>query len=206
LNGEPRTARRVRLGLVLTSAALITSACAAGKDSQTSEENPTMDGSNAEVGKIDLRGIAIATPTAEHYFKGNDAMLVGVIANAGDDDDTLTGISTTAAASWGEFDTAKDAQSVIAVDQTGSAATATSVPQPKTSVPITAGARLQFVGQSLDTGAIVLKGLTQDLYPAAEVRVTFTFAKAGTVTMWVPVQISATKGNNETIPPVSGGE
>jgi hypothetical protein len=181
LTGEPRTTRRVRMGLVLTSAALITSACAAGKDSQTTEERPSLDGANADIGKIALRGIAIKTPTDGVYAKGADVDLTGVISNDGGTDDGLVSIATTSATAWTTSGPLK---------AEGAAG-----------ITIPAGEHISFgIGEA--AGEIVLNHIAGKLYPAGKIRVTFTFAKAGPVTRWVPVQISETR-NNLTVPPVS---
>lgn len=50
---------------------------------------------------------------------------------------------------------------------------------------------------------LMLTGLTRTLYTAATVPITFTFAKAGPVTINVPVQISGIAGSS-TVPQLSG--
>ena len=81
MNAKPRTARRAGLTMTLIGAALVTSACANGKEAQTANEKPTLDGNNANVGNMLLRGMVIATPPTGKYSTGEDAALKLVIVN-----------------------------------------------------------------------------------------------------------------------------
>jgi copper(I)-binding protein len=59
-----------------------------------------------------------------------------------------------------------------------------------TPVTVPAGGRMAFGINGTDR-VLVLTGLTGTLFPAGTIPVTFTFAKAGSVTVDVPVQITA---------------
>lgn len=201
---EPRTARRVGLTVLAMCALLITSACAAGKQAQTSNEKPTLDGSNGDVGKIALRAIAIVSPpNGTSYPKGQDALLTGVISNQGGTSDSLTKISTTAAGGFGVFASDADAKAVAAADEASAgSSTGQSSSTAKQSVTIKPGQLISFGIAGTSTNAVLLTGLTGELRPAQDIQVTFTFAKAGSVKMWIPVQLTGTQ-NNEVIPVVS---
>ena len=57
------------------------------------------------------------------------------------------------------------------------------------------------------TYILVLTSLTKPLYPAGSVPITFRFAKAGSVTVTVPVQLSTLpSGSGLTVPPGTATE
>jgi copper(I)-binding protein len=196
--------RRIGLGLVMAAAMLVTSACAAGKQAQTANERPTIDGSNAQIGDIALRDIAIQAPASGTYETGQDAVLIGIIVNDGAKPDQLTDVTTKAANGWGAFKSASDASAVATADQAGTPASASpgaTLPIAGKSVSVKPGERASF-GVPNSTGAILLTDLTGRLYPAQTVKITFRFAHAGSVTMYVPVQITG-KNNSVPIPELS---
>lgn len=122
MSAQPGTVRRIGMGLILVTTALVSSACAAGQQAQTANEKPTFDGTQGSVGKIDLRGVAIEAPDQNSWAAGSDVQLDLVIVNNGDSADTLTGITTTAARSWGGFSSTADAQAVVDADSAGATA------------------------------------------------------------------------------------
>jgi hypothetical protein len=201
---EPRTVRRIALGLAMACAMVITSACAAGKQAATANEKSTHDASDASIGQIALRGIAIASPPdGTSYGKGQDALLVGIISNNGTSTDTLTKIASKSAGGFGVFSSDADAKAVAAADQAGAGSSTGQTPSlAKQSVVIKAGERISFGIPGTSTNAVLLTDLSTTLYPATSIQVTFTFAKAGSVTMWLPVQLTGTQ-NNEVVPVVS---
>jgi copper(I)-binding protein len=203
VNAKPRTARRIGVGLVATAAALLMSACAAGRQAQTAEEKPTLDGSNATVGDIGLRSIAIAPPKSGTYEPGSDVVLIGAIVNEGSTADQLTAVTTSVATGWGAFASADDAKAVIAAQAAGTASTGstTTLPIGGKSISVPPGQRAAF-GLPASTGAVLLTDLKTRLYPAQVVKITFRFKHAGSVTMSVPVQITG-KNNSVPIPELS---
>ncbi len=186
MNAEPATTRRRRVllpavaGLAL---ALSLSACAAGRDAQTADQKPTQDGVNADIGTIALRGVAVQPPSGTSYKAGSNAQLSLVLVNNGSATDRLTAISTSAAGGWSAY------PSVAAADQVAGAAAGTSTSGGTQSVSIPAGGRTSF-GVPDATGGLVLLGTKGTLYPGSVVRVNFTFARAGTVTVPVPVRLT----------------
>jgi hypothetical protein len=104
-----------RLGLaVAIAAALITSACAAGQDAQTAVEHPAIDGTEADVGSMNLRGLVIEPPrgSTPYYATGADAPVKLVVVNSGSSTDKLTSITSSAISDWGAFASAADASAV----------------------------------------------------------------------------------------------
>ena len=145
--------------VVLCGAAL--SACGTGLEAQTYKARTPYDYTNAELGDLSLRNLAIEAPLSDGVLaKGDVATLTGAVVNTGATDDALTSASSDAAA------TAK-----LLVD--GS---------PVTSVPVPAS------GTSGTTWAVSLEGLTKDLRAGQYVTVTLTFDKAGRTTLQVPVR------------------
>jgi copper(I)-binding protein len=198
---EPVCLRRVGIGLVV-AAALLTSACAAGQDAQTAEQKTTLDGTNADLGSIGLRGLAIEAPDAAFYPAGSDAAVKLVLVNSGTRADRLTSITTSSASGWAVYRSTAEADSVqnaaasaLAPAPSSSASTpasSTASPPPvgSTSVPVPAGGRVSY-GVPSATGALLLLHTKGHLYPGMTVELTFTFANAGTIDVAVPIQLSA---------------
>jgi hypothetical protein len=117
VNAEPVTVRRLGLALAV-AAALLTSACAAGQQAGTANELPTLNGTNASVGAIDLRGLVIESPsgTTPYYPIGSDAAIKLVLVNTGTKADQLTSITSTSFSDWGAYATTADADAVVSAD------------------------------------------------------------------------------------------
>ena len=144
---------------VLSGAAL--SACGTGLQAQTYKERTPHEYTNAGVGDLALRNLAIDAPLSGSVITKDDvATLTGTVVNEGTEADALTGASSDAAA------TAK-----LLVD--GS---------PVTSVPVPAS------GTSGTAWAVSLEGLTSDLHVGQYVSITLTFQRAGRTTVQVPVR------------------
>lgn len=184
-----------RIGLAV-AATLLMSACAAGQQAQTAEQSATLDGVNKSVGDIALRGLALAAPVGSAYYRpGSDAELKLVIVNTGSQPDTLTSITSTAVTGWGSFPSSAQAKAV-------QSSTAAKAPQGSQAVDIAAGARTSFGVPETKSVLLLLKTIGK-LYPGSSIDATFTFARAGSVTVTVPIQLSATPGT-ETIKQPSG--
>jgi periplasmic copper chaperone A len=187
------TARRLCVGLAV-SAALLTSACAAGQQAQTADERPTIDGTNVTVGDVKLQALAVAAPTTpKGYPAGSNVNLTVTIVNTGTTQDTLTSISSPSAKAWGYF-------------PSGVASTATSTVSGRHSIPLLPGRRTSF-GLYGSTATLSLIGVTGPsggpLFPAGQIKLTFTFAHSGTGTALVPVQITPNGYENaQTVPPL----
>ena len=196
MSAQRVTARRIGIALAV-AAALLSSACAAGQHAQTADEKPSLDGTNASVGAIDLRGIAIEAPSGStvYYPAGADMQLKIVIVNNAEQDDQLTSITSPAIRGWGAYETTADADAVLNAHAASSApasGTTTDAPLPSAqkSVPIVGNGRVGYSTPEAK-GALLLFGATKSIYSATSIPLTFTFANAGQVTVQVPVALSS---------------
>jgi copper(I)-binding protein len=83
--------------------------------------------------------------------------------------------------------------------------TPTQLPTPSTSVALPAGTSVSWSVPDAK-GALLLMHLKQRLYPGTTVQLTFTFAEAGTITVQVPIALSASAYSSVIPAPTSGGE
>ncbi len=207
--------RRAPLAIGL-AALLAATACSAGQITQTDSQLPAVNGANAGVGAIAIRDVQFAYPHEGHYAEGGEAVLFGALINTGTAADTLVDVTTPVAQDVEvSGDTALPAGVALAVGEPGAefhaeeAATTTTAPT-TTPATTTTGAPTTTEGEEgaatttsapttttsaqATTGAItlgeltiVLKGLTEDLYPGSVYPVTFVFANAGSVTVQLPI-------------------
>jgi copper(I)-binding protein len=182
----PGSSRRTGAGamlVIVTVAAAALTGCAAGQRAATIEQSTVIDGVNATVGDIGLRAVTVvAPPSAASYAKGEDAVLQLLIVNSGQQADQLLGVSSPAASSVKLYPT------LAGVPTASASASSTSAPAQKFAV----GANAQVpIGFAATDKAIVLTGLTAQLYPAQSIPITFQFASAGSVTFKVAVHLAA---------------
>lgn len=193
MNAQPVSARRTRgliAGLIVAGGLVLTSACAAGQQAQTADAKPTLDGTQAQIGNIKLRGIAIVPPAGNSYPAGANARMRLVIANAGNRADNLTGVSSPAFAGWSSFNNALAATANIGGRQT---------------VSVAPGSRASF-GVPDTRSVLVLRASKKRIFPGTTVRITFTFARAGAVSVVVPIQISSPPGSSVVPGPSATGQ
>jgi copper(I)-binding protein len=207
------TALRARFGAVigtLAVCALVLTGCAAGKKAPTAEETPAIDGTNASIGKLLLREVAIAAPKdGPSYAQGSNANLQLVIVNTGTVADSLTAVSTSAAgsvsvtsvssatASSGASGSGSASGSASGSSSTSSSATESSGSSSAAAgsfapVELAPNSSVSF-GIGSGTTVLVLNSLKAQLFPAAVVSVTFQFQNAGSLTVEVPVQLTASE-------------
>ena len=160
LVGSPRYSLRARSPL--------TSACAAGQIAQTANQKPTLDGTEANVGNIGLRGLAIVAPGATFYPVGSNARVRVVIVNSGATGDRLTGDLVVvhhrvALVQQRARRHGQRRRSAGGADREPATASPTECRRP--------GRRS------------LLQGLKTRLFPANSLRLTFTFARAGSITV-----------------------
>jgi periplasmic copper chaperone A len=205
--GTARGSRARRVGAAgLTAAALVAlTSCAAGQVAGSANQTSAIDGVAANVGSINLRAVAVVAPRDKSYPKGADAPLQLVLINSGMQSDTLTSVTSDIAAGAAFYPTGTDALSVLG---TSSSATA-GAPSPSSSaitlpvVPTLAGIEV-VPGQRLSIGladtdkAIVLHGLTRQLFPAESFKVTFAFQNAGSETFSVAVHLAPAPSDRPT--------
>ena len=253
--GATRRRRTAAFGAIAVTAALLTSACAAGRVAQTANQRPSIAGVNAQVGTMAIRDLSIeAPPQGTYYPTGSALRLTGVFVNNGTSSDLLTDISASSVTGWGAYSSITDGDQVVAAasasaagttpsaasspagvpvsasaptsassipssttspDETSSgpapssdssspsdssssssdsatpsaAPTTASLPQAAQTVRVPNGSRTVY-GTPTATGALLLLGTKSRLYPGTTVTLTLTFARAGTVSVAVPIQIT----------------
>jgi copper(I)-binding protein len=164
-------------GLLLAPIAL--SACSAGQVAQTATQNRDKTGAQVNVGDLALRAVELPYPTGGVYQAGSDARLLAGIASTSDSDDTLVSIE------------GPDFESVQVVDPAAPASAPASAPAGATSLDVTVPAdSTLFLGNG--TGpSVTLVGLADEIGVGQSIDVTFTFERAGEITVPVPVGTSA---------------
>jgi copper(I)-binding protein len=185
-----RALRAATVGVLLFSP-LVISACSAGQVNQTSTQLRDKVGPEVQVGDLTLRGMQLAYPTSGSYAPGDNAQLQMSIVNSGPEDDALVGIKGTG---FSEVRVTGSASGTVVAPSPSAGATTTPPPAPATTsggaraVDITIPSNSSvFLGQNAPT--ITLVNLRQELTPAQTLDVTFTFRKAGDVTVPVPVAV-----------------
>ena len=188
--------------------------CAAGKSAETAQEKPSgLDGTEGQIGRIRLEGVALHTPTSTYWARGADVPLSLYIANTGTSADTLVNVSSPAfTGGWAVVpsNTLTPGPSASAANPFTSSASSSAPSAPSSGAPqsvaahsaVSLGLTNLAPGGQMSPEALVLKGLapkSSPLYPSMTVNITFTFAKAGQTTLPVPVQLS-TSANSQTLP------
>lgn len=176
---------RRRVAAVLLCGPVL-AACAAGRDAQTALVETVSDAANTNVGQLQVRNVRLATPETSLYGTGANVPLYLTVANRSGSADSLTDV------------TSDDATSVVVMPaDAGGGATGTPGANAGAGQPTPAsGGSLPLpvpTGSALTLGAasahLVLQGIKHPLRPGQSVRVTFTFADAGSTTLTVPVQL-----------------
>ena len=177
MSAQPRT-RGLRAVLVAGGIAVLLAGCAAGQVTSTAEIVPVVDGALATVSTMDLRAIAVAPPTDRSWAEGSSAPLQMFLINNSATPDQLVKVSTDRSAS------------VQVLAQGGVQASAAASAQQAQSIDVP-GDESVSVGFDPGNPQVVLTGLTENLFPAQTISVTFQFAKAGSVTTNVPVRLTS---------------
>lgn len=202
--GKRAATGRVRWGLAVATA-LLASACAAGKQAQTVEETPVNDANDANAGTIALRAVAVEPPSGNYYAKGSSAQLQMVLVNVGSNPDTLTSITSPAFSSWSSLPKTGGASPLaLSSSSVGSLPTAGGTQR----VTLPPGVRVSY-GVPDATRILQVTGIKQVLWPGSAIRVTFTFDRAGSKSVMVPIQLTTPPGTQavggETSSPPGGG-
>ena len=179
--------RGLRALLVAGGIAVLLAGCAAGQVTSTAEIVPVVDGALATVNTMDLRAIAVAPPADRSWAEGTAAPLRMFLINNSADPDQLVKVSS-------------DRSSSVQVVAHGGVEASASPPaaQPTQSIDIP-GDESVSVGFDPGNPQVVLTGLTENLFPAQTITITFQFAKAGSVTTRVPVSLTTPPSNPPTI-------
>jgi hypothetical protein len=217
VNAVPGAARRRRrtagIGAVAVAAAMLTSSCAAGRVAQTIRQRPAIDGVNAQVGSIAVRYLSIEAPSqGTSYPKGSALRLTGVFVNNGRSTDLLTNISSASVTGWGAYSSITGGDQVVAAAAASAAGvsaptsaaspTTSAAPQASQTVRIPAQSRASY-GVPDATGSLLVLGTKAKIYPGSTISLALTFARAGTLTVQVPVQVS-TNPRQASVPAPSG--
>jgi copper(I)-binding protein len=168
----------------LLSSALL-SGCGVGLQAQTYKETGRNDGSSVDLESVLVRNLHIEPPTSGNTLAaGGDAVLTGTLASRDKATDTLTSVTSPAAAS-----VTLAAGAAPAVPRFGGGPVGLDVP----------------AGGALTDWTATLTGLAQPLRAGEYVTVTLTFANAGQTTLRVPVHSGdGDLGNREVIQPPYG--
>lgn len=188
--------------------AVLSAACAAGQHAATADEKPTLDGTQGQVGKMQLEGVAFRTPSGTSYAAGSSVPLKAYIVNNAQTADKLVRVSSSDFS--GGWDVVSTPSLLSGPSGAASSAPAAGITNGSPQ-RIGAGSAAAFGLQNLTpSGAgspesLVLLGYKgpKPLYPGMSIKVTFTFANAGDATLTVPVQISNAP-NGQTLPEQSG--
>jgi copper(I)-binding protein len=169
-----RALRAATMGVLLLSPVVL-SACSAGQVTQTATQVRDKAGAQAQVGDISIREAKLAAPSGGGgYESGDDADLQVAFVNSGSEADTLTAIDGKGFASAEIANTASRISS--STDSTG----------PMDQIEIPAGSSV-FVGQQNSDYTITFSNLDAPLNTGQYIQVTFTFEKAGDVTIPITV-------------------
>ncbi|WP_338601158.1 hypothetical protein [Saccharopolyspora sp. SCSIO 74807] len=190
---QHHTAFRVRL----TSAALGLGAvvalagCSAGQVTETDTQVAAVPGGSGDVNGIGVRNATLVFPTGQgRYGPGSSAPLQAVLINSGAQDDKLVQVTSSFANSVQVGQTTElPSNSSLHAD----GAPAQSGQTSQGAQPSQGGQPSQQQAPSQGSAtderqvSITLNGLTQQITPGVTVPVTFVFAKAGPVTVQVPI-------------------
>lgn len=150
------------------AAALLLSGCAAGQISQTAQQVAAIDGGNATVGTVGVRNVLLATPPAANYPPGAEIPVLAVLSNDGINPDALTGVSTPAGA----------------------------VRLSSGKIVVPPRSLIQLTGESAQS--VRLTGLKRALCYGQSIPLTFSFERAGQVTLNVTIQTPVTRTGTRT--------
>lgn len=175
-----------RAAVAAVALAVLLTGCGAGQAAQTAAQATNSGGANGQVGQIHVEDAQITyagpVPEPEVYLPGEDAALQVTIVNTGDGADRLIGVSSPVATS------------VRVVGETrmpGGQTLTAGYEDPAASITLP-------YANAID---ITLVGLTTRLRAGLTYPVTFTFERAGEISLDVPIE------NPEVLPPrARGGE
>jgi copper(I)-binding protein len=176
---------------------LLLAGCEAGLTNPTSQQVSVVNGAHEQVGPIKLSDVhfypagAPGAPSREYYQRGDDVPLIAQITNTSARGDRLVKVSSPDFGGVGYHGShTVDAGQTLVTGISHNGGTAPSGQRSAPPAPGTTSAR------------IILKDLRRNrFYSGPTLPVTFTFAKAGTVTLSVPM--GAPRGTGQPAPPPS---
>lgn len=182
-----RTRPTTLAGAALIAAAVLTG-CGAGQVASTATQVSNTTGGNAQAGPLALRTVAIAFDGAVEdgavYRRGEDAPLNMTVVNEAGQTDRLVSASTPLAESVeisGTTDIPSGRSLVVGGD----------TQQQGAGSPGGAPVTTPLPREDEPTASVVLVGLRDDVRSGISYPITFTFERAGDVTVAVPVDSTA---------------
>ena len=167
---RPQHLKAVRLRLIPAAlglgAVVALGGCSAGQVTETDTQVAAVNGASGDAKQVAVRNATLAFPTEAAFYRAGSSAPVELVLSNGGPDDKLVQVSSPFAAS-AQISGISELPSGTALHATGPSAK-----------PAGAGQR---------TVQITLNGLKQDTTPAVTIPVTFVFAKAGQVTVQVPI-------------------
>lgn len=155
--------RRPALALAVVLSATLLSGCGVGLHNRTYQEHGREDGAVADIGGrsgLAIRNLHVLAPATGSFLGiGSGAQVVGGLVNKGTQDDKLVGATS-------------DVAGAVTLLLGGSPVTDVTVPA---------------LGAADPTWSLQLSGLTRPVHVAEYVGVTLQFARAGRVTLQVPL-------------------
>ncbi len=188
MSARPSVPRGLKVMLVAGGIAVLLAGCAAGQVTSTAEIVPVVDGALATVSTMDLRAIAVAPPADRSWAEGGSAPMQMFLINNSATPDQLVKVSSDRSAS------------VQVVARGGVQASPSPGAQQAQSIEVP-GDESVSIGFDPGNPQVVLTGLTENLFPAQTITVTFQFAKAGSVTTRVPVRLTSPPSSPPIISP-----
>lgn len=160
-----RTLLRAAVAGALVAAVPLVAACAAGPDAQTTMQFNHVDGTNRNLGDLQIRSVYAEAGANGRADKGGSVELVAYVYNRSHDDDALLSVSSPQA--------------------TGATFTVKGQPASEIPVPALVGAEITAQG---GTSKIELTGLTKSVAVGQILDVTMQFRNAGQITFGIPVE------------------
>ncbi len=152
--------RRPALALAVALSATLLSGCGVGLHNRTYQEHGREDGAVADIGGLAIRNLHVLPPDSGSVLDvGSGALVVGGLVNKGTQDDKLVGATS-------------DVAGAVTLLLGGSPVTDVAVPA---------------LGSADQNWSLQLGGLTRAVHVAQYVGVTLEFARAGRVTLQVPL-------------------
>lgn len=187
---RPQHLKAVRLRLIPAAlglgAVVALAGCSAGQVTETDTQVAAVNGGSGDVKDVAVRDATLTFPSeASFYPAGSSAPMELVVSNQGPDDELVSVSSPYAASAKVSGDTSLPTNTALhAVGENEDLAP----------------------GENARIVDITLQGLKQQISPGVTVPVTFSFAKAGQITVQVPIGQDDTPRPEHGNPPAEGHE
>ncbi|MPY99666.1 MAG: copper chaperone PCu(A)C [Actinophytocola sp.] len=169
--------RRLAVATLGVAASALLAGCSAGQLTQTDSHLAAVNGGATTAAQLSVSNAAFAYPEDDQrvWVAGSDVPLTMTIANNGEANDELVGVSSSLSRDIAvQGDTTIRAHKALTVD--GETAEVANPPGGE----IEAG--------EVGTARVTLRNITRDLFPGQVVTLTLTFADAGAVDLRVPIE------------------